>query len=810
MFGTMKLSTKLIASFGIVLILLVATIGIYQYALTFTTTGFKDLLRTEVAIANHAAEVENLMLQSRRHEKDFLLRKDKSYIEKHEATVAALILEAQSIAQLAEQAGSDDDAKSAAEIISDAQKYALNFEALSAAWELRGLDHESGLQGSFRDIVHVITDNIAEHDVEKLYISHLEMRRYEKDYIRENTESDKQKFLASIENYQELLKQSTCNAKSRQTQQDALQIYRNAFDRYLTTPEDSAYERNQHYKEMRAAAHDMERALEDVYIPNATALILELRKHEKDYLLQGDEEYVQAVHQTISELQEILEGSGILEEHVTIIENNLDAYKDTFDDLVATDKDIVSLTANMREAVHKIEPEVELLHNTAMDRASANTKAIETRAAVYGTRAIGLGIAALLLGMLFSVLVIWSVLKQLGADPSEVAAIARQVSLGDLSMSLRTTGKLEKGVMAAMKLMVENLRTTVMVAEQIAKGDLNAEVNVLSEKDTLGKALTAMVRKLRDIVGDVKGAATNVTSGSQALSSTAQEMSQGATEQAASAEEASSSMEEMAANIRQNSDNAVQTEKIAIKAAEDAKASGKAVRDTVAAMHDIARKISVIEEISRQTHTLSLNATIEAAKAEQYGKGFSVVASEVRALAERSRTAATEIAELIDSSVDVAGKAGELLEQLVPDIQKNAELVQEISAASKEQNTGASQINQAIQQLDQVIQQNSATSEEMAATAEELYAQAEYLQGSMAFFSLNECTELKGQDGQEEFEHEVVRKRVPKKHNSGPQTFSTQLAKKGESEPGAYAGADITMKQNGQKKDRLDDEFERF
>ena len=247
-----------------------------------------------------------------------------------------------------------------------------------------------------------------------------------------------------------------------------------------------------------------------------------------------------------------------------------------------------------------------------------------------------------------------------------------------------------------------------------------------------------MLVKLREIVGEVKSAAANVASGSQELSSSAEEMSQGASEQAAAAEEASSSMEQMTSNIRQNADNALQTDKIAVKSASAALEGGKSVVATVVAMKDIAGKISIIEEIARQTNLLALNAAIEAARAGEHGKGFAVVASEVRKLAERSQKAAAEISSLSASSVDVAEKAGHLLGLMVPDIQKTAELVQEINAASREQDLGAEQINKAIQQLDQVIQQNASASEEMASTAEELSSQAEQLQNAVAFFRLDD------------------------------------------------------------------------
>ena len=164
-----------------------------------------------------------------------------------------------------------------------------------------------------------------------------------------------------------------------------------------------------------------------------------------------------------------------------------------------------------------------------------------------------------------------------------------------------------------------------------------------------------------------------------------------------------------------------------------------AVAETVQAMKVIAGKISVIEEIARQTNMLALNAAIEAARAGEHGKGFAVVASEVRKLAERSQHAAGEISELSTSSVEVAEKAGTMLANILPDIRRTADLVQEINASSKEQDTGAQQINKAIQQLDQVIQQNASGSEQMAATAEELSSQSAQLQSAIAFFRVDEA-----------------------------------------------------------------------
>lgn len=292
--------------------------------------------------------------------------------------------------------------------------------------------------------------------------------------------------------------------------------------------------------------------------------------------------------------------------------------------------------------------------------------------------------------------------------------------------------------------LIDAMNNITQMAASIAEGDLNILVQERSDKDELMFALKQMVANLRQIVQEIKVATDHVTSGSQEMSATSEQISQGATEQAASAEEASSSMEEMASNIRQNAENAEQTEKIALKAAGDAREGGKAVDETVAAMKDISGRISIIEEIARQTNMLALNAAIEAARAGEHGKGFAVVAAEVRKLAERSQTAAREITKLAGSSVEVAEKAGKLLEKMIPDIQRTAELVQEISAASNEQNSGAAQINKAIQQLDQVIQQNAGASEEMASTSEELASQAEQMQTVIGFFKLDDSMNSQG------------------------------------------------------------------
>jgi methyl-accepting chemotaxis protein len=355
----------------------------------------------------------------------------------------------------------------------------------------------------------------------------------------------------------------------------------------------------------------------------------------------------------------------------------------------------------------------------------------------------------------------------------------------------------------SVKGMLKPLAHIVNTAEAIGGGDLTVKIDARLDDET-GQALTAMsamTSKLSGIVADVKTAADNVASGSQQISSSTGQMSQGTTEQAANTEEASSSIEEMNATIKQNADNAMQTEKIALKSASDAQESGKAVSQTVSAMKDIAQKISIIEEIARQTNLLALNAAIEAARAGEHGKGFAVVAAEVRKLAERSQSAAGEISHLSSSSVQVAEQAGQMLAKLVPDIQKTAELVQEITASSKEQSGGADQINGAIQQLNRVVQQNAGAAEEMASTAEELASQADQLQNTVAFFKIDGLDRTVLPGGARRALKPAAR--VP----IAPSSIKAETELVGATAHGLHL--DLSHKGNG-KGDRRDAEFEQF
>jgi len=286
------------------------------------------------------------------------------------------------------------------------------------------------------------------------------------------------------------------------------------------------------------------------------------------------------------------------------------------------------------------------------------------------------------------------------------------------------------------KILGGNLHELTNLIRNISEGDLTFKID--KEKATgLKAAIYYMKEELTHIIGEILTGSENIAAASQQLQATSQQLSQGANEQASSAEEISSSMEEMVANINQNTENARQTEKIATNTFKSTNEIKEAARQSLISINEIASKINIVNDIAFQTNILALNAAVEAARAGANGKGFAVVAAEIRKLAERSKQAADDIIVLTKNSVDITQNAFKLMDELIPQIEKSAQLVQEIAAASIEQNAGAEQVNNAIQILNQIIQQNAAASEEMATSAEELSSQAEQLRDTVSYFKID-------------------------------------------------------------------------
>ncbi|MBV8660511.1 MAG: methyl-accepting chemotaxis protein [Burkholderiales bacterium] len=311
-------------------------------------------------------------------------------------------------------------------------------------------------------------------------------------------------------------------------------------------------------------------------------------------------------------------------------------------------------------------------------------------------------IAMLAAAVAISFLVAWwfsrRLLRQLGGEPDYAAEVARAVASGRLDLTIRTAAGDHTSLLYTLRYMVETLRRII--------AEINQTAQVLSEA-------------------------------SIQVSASAIHLQQTATHQAANLEETAASLEEFTAAIAHNHENAIHTNSTAAAAVQEAQASGVAMAQSVDAMHRIQEQIGVIDEIAHRTNLLALNAAIEAARAGQHGRGFSVLAAEIRRLAESCQSSAHDIITVSGDSVRQVTMAGDMLNALIPHIAHTSKLVNEISINSDYQAEGANQVSIVVNDLTQITQRTAATAEELASTAEELSAQAEQLTAMIAYFSVD-------------------------------------------------------------------------
>ncbi len=290
------------------------------------------------------------------------------------------------------------------------------------------------------------------------------------------------------------------------------------------------------------------------------------------------------------------------------------------------------------------------------------------------------------------------------------------------------------------KSITKPLKKLQIVLNKMGKGEL-PELKIEDASDEIGDmtfTLSEVTNKLRKIIIDIKNSSEKLSTLSQSLSKRSIQISHGATEQAASVEEVSASIEQMISNIEQNMENANIAETIVNTAVDKIKDNNKNVSETVTALEEILKKVTIISDIAFQTNILSLNASIEAARAGKKGKGFAIVATEVGHLAEKSQNSSEEIEEISETSIQIAKITGTMSAALIPEIQETENLIKQVSLAGRELSNGVNQINSSVEQLNNVTQQNALFSEEMSQGASELALHAEQLLKGVDFFKIED------------------------------------------------------------------------
>ncbi len=284
------------------------------------------------------------------------------------------------------------------------------------------------------------------------------------------------------------------------------------------------------------------------------------------------------------------------------------------------------------------------------------------------------------------------------------------------------------------------------------------------EIGTLYNSINTMNKVFTEMITGIDETASSVLTASNQLSSISQEISQRANKQAATTEEVATSMEQMLAMINSNTQNAEMTEKASTKSANDMKQGNDIFFRTIKSVTKISEKITIITEIANKTDILSINAAIEAARAGEAGKGFSVVANEIRKLADKTQQASSNIEKLSNEGRGYSQITSKLFEKLIPEIIKSAKLVNNIVSAGKEQQSAVENINISVQQLTEITNENSASAEEMSSSAEELSAQAEQLK-SMIASSVNDITGVK--QNSKDIDNNKQKKQISEPNNKG-------------------------------------------
>ncbi|CAK0753208.1 methyl-accepting chemotaxis protein [Gammaproteobacteria bacterium] len=475
-FRDLKTSTKISVGFGLVGILFLGVVGQYHTTLIKSLTTFQEEILDRVEVEkSSAAYLHILMLQARRAEKDFLLHKDQQHVDLVKENIGSLLKNARTMLKVAQDYHDLDSARIDGEIMRYADSYLTAFLELAKYETENGLNHNSGLQGKFRESAHNIEQLINHYDTNEIYVDLLEMRRAEKDYqLRKDTK------------YAELLEKQTKQFVGHVTEStlpDELKKELGAkVNQYLINFKDSVKQIQDKIMvttdSFRDIAHDIEDTLKANYVPRLSGLYLNIRKDEKDYLLRKDEKYVAKVTRELDSIRQEITTSAISSGDKGVLIEAAKQYQSAFTALVTKDKEIAEITTKMREAAHLIEPIIDSITKETSTDMDNTSKEVSATARWNANLAAGISGVILLVGTFLSLFIARIIVAPLRPLQQIMDGICR----GEISEPVSETwpgefDTIKKNLNNMIKVMGDLLTQTDFIIKAAADGELNKRAN---------------------------------------------------------------------------------------------------------------------------------------------------------------------------------------------------------------------------------------------------------------------------------------------------------------------------------------------
>lgn len=410
-FGKIKLALQLAIGFGVVFLFFASVIVIYQYTVQSTGRNFGDLMKTEIRIGNFASKIRVYILESRRSEKNFLLSPGMEFSEELKKYIDDLKETADEIRKVAKKAGYDKISEKSVAIKKSADDYSMAFNDLVAAWEVKGMNHDAGLQGVFRQAETDLIRQMSYHQIDDLYQAFLRLRIYEKEFIHSRYADAGEALETGIKIYGKLLESSACHPKARELQISALEQYNDALEKFV---DDDMY-----YYVMKTAREKMEEALNQVYVQGAAELFLKVRIEEKDYMLWGRKEDIEATWEAMENLLTGFKKAGVIPEYLKESETKLAGYRAAFEKLVQEDIKIKGFEFDMKESAGNIEKLVDEIYKDSMKMAFSKIDQTTKSTRIRALTAAAIGIISILFGCLFAFLIssrITGILRRISAN----------------------------------------------------------------------------------------------------------------------------------------------------------------------------------------------------------------------------------------------------------------------------------------------------------------------------------------------------------------------------------------------------------